>query len=132
MKVVALSDPHGQLPGQVPPCDLLLLAGDLCPVENHGIAFQANWLDRTLRPWLKRVPARKVVGVAGNHDFIFEKAPFRQCHASTIAETEGGLVAAWFGGTRERHPDVGIWLSRHDGRHCGLRICATGGCATLS
>jgi predicted neuraminidase len=25
-------------------------------------------------------------------------------------------VAAWFGGTREKHPDVGIWLSRHDGR----------------
>src|SRR5690606_30309204 len=25
------------------------------------------------------------------------------------------LVAAWFGGTREKHPDVGIWLSRHDG-----------------
>ena len=34
-------------------------------------------------------------------EFIFEKAPFAQCHASTIAETENGLVAAWFGGTRE-------------------------------
>ena len=46
-------------------------------------------------------------------DFIFEKAPFRQCHASTIVETPTGLVAAWFGGTSEKHPDVGIWLSRH-------------------
>ena len=45
-------------------------------------------------------------------EFVFETAPFPQCHASTIAETRGGLVAAWFGGTRERHPDVGIWLSR--------------------
>jgi predicted neuraminidase len=25
------------------------------------------------------------------------------------------LVAAWFGGTRERAPDVGIWVSRHVG-----------------
>lgn len=45
-------------------------------------------------------------------EFIFEEAPFAQCHASTIAETEYGLVAAWFGGTRESEPDVGIWLSR--------------------
>ena len=48
-------------------------------------------------------------------EFIFETAPFPQCHASTIAETKAGLVAAWFGGTRERNPDVGIWLSRHVG-----------------
>ena len=46
-------------------------------------------------------------------EFIFEKAPFAQCHASTIAETQHGLVAAWFGGTEESRPDVGIWLSRH-------------------
>jgi len=48
--------------------------------------------------------------------FIFEKAPFPQCHASTIAESKGALVAAWFGGTRERHPDVGIWVARNDGK----------------
>src|SRR5947209_10645026 len=44
-------------------------------------------------------------------EFIFEEASFPECHASTIAETADGLVAAWFGGTRERHPDVGIWTS---------------------
>jgi alpha-L-rhamnosidase len=45
-------------------------------------------------------------------EFIFEKAPFPESHASTIAETPDGLVAAWFGGTKERNPDVGIWVSR--------------------
>ena len=44
--------------------------------------------------------------------FIYEQAPFPECHASTIAETPEGLVAAWFGGTEEKHPDVGIWISR--------------------
>jgi len=49
-------------------------------------------------------------------EFIYETAPFPSCHASTLAELPGGgLVTAWFGGTREKHPDVGIWVSRQDG-----------------
>lgn len=47
-------------------------------------------------------------------EFIFETAPFPSCHASTIAETKAGLVAAWFGGTAERNPDVCIYVSRNE------------------
>lgn len=46
-------------------------------------------------------------------EFIFEKATYPECHAATIAETKRGLVAAWFGGTKERNPDVCIWVSRY-------------------
>lgn len=46
-------------------------------------------------------------------EFLFEDAPFPECHASTIAQTPGGLVAAFFGGTEEKDPDVGIWVSRY-------------------
>ncbi len=45
-------------------------------------------------------------------EFIYETAPFPQCHASTIEETPKGLVTAWFGGTREGNNDVNIYVSR--------------------
>ena len=48
-------------------------------------------------------------------EFIYlqSEVAFPSCHASTIVETSEGLVAAWFGGTNERHPDVGIWMCRN-------------------
>jgi predicted neuraminidase len=46
-------------------------------------------------------------------EFLFETAPLESAHASTIVETRNGLVAAWFGGTREGANDVGIWVSRY-------------------
>lgn len=48
-------------------------------------------------------------------EFIYDTAPFPECHASTIAETADGLVASWFGGTAEGNNDVEIWVSRHEG-----------------
>lgn len=50
-------------------------------------------------------------------EFLYEYAAFPACHASTIAQTKAGLVAAFFGGTHERHPDVCIYVSRHNGRY---------------
>ena len=61
---------------------------------------------------LCRVSAADAPAVALT-EFIYESAPFPECHASTIAETTNGqLIAAWFGGTEEKDPDVGIWVSR--------------------
>jgi predicted neuraminidase len=54
-----------------------------------------------------------VISFAAHSEFVFETAPFASCHASTIVEPRaGGLVAAWFGGTREGDKDVGIWSAR--------------------
>ena len=57
------------------------------------------------------------MGARLHREFIFADAPFLAAHASTIAETAEGLIAAWFAGTREGHGDVGIWAARReDGR----------------
>ncbi|HYC70382.1 MAG TPA: sialidase family protein [Opitutaceae bacterium] len=49
---------------------------------------------------------------------VYEPGPHPECHASTIVETAPGrFVAAWFGGTKERNPDVGIWVAHlQDGK----------------
>ncbi len=45
-------------------------------------------------------------------EFLYEKASFPSCHASTIVETQkGDLVCAYFGGSYEKCPDVCIWVS---------------------
>src|SRR5579859_4020052 len=75
MKVVAMSDLHGYLPSSLPACDLLLLAGDVAPVRDHSPLRQASWLNHEFRSWLKGVPARKIIVIAGNHDLIFERQP---------------------------------------------------------
>ncbi|MCG8587603.1 MAG: exo-alpha-sialidase [Pirellulales bacterium] len=52
--------------------------------------------------------------VIESHTIPHGSLPTRhQTHASTITEAKDGtLLAAWFGGTREGHADVDIWLSR--------------------
>jgi Icc-related predicted phosphoesterase len=72
LTIAAISDQHGYLP-EIPPCDLLLIAGDICPVTNHGVDFQERWLRFEFRDWLRRLPARKTIFIAGNHDFVFEQ-----------------------------------------------------------
>lgn len=60
-------------------------------------------------------------------EFIFETAPFASSHASTVVETKEGLLAAWFGGPHERHPEVVIWTARHAGESWSAPVRAADG-----
>jgi Icc-related predicted phosphoesterase len=51
----------------VPPCDLLLVAGDIGPDEPEAAH---DWLRNELAPWLEAQPAGAIVSVAGNHDLL--------------------------------------------------------------
>jgi len=75
MKIVTLSDLHGHLPENLPEGDCLVIAGDICPATNHNVAFQAKWLEVRFNLWLDFLPYKDIVCIAGNHDWVFEKAP---------------------------------------------------------
>ncbi|WP_144970078.1 sialidase family protein [Bremerella volcania] len=86
-----------------------LLVGLLvCPARGQAADAQA--------PKLPKVAGQDTPAFVTS-EFIFptEDRPTKNSHASTIVETSEGLVAAWFGGTHEKNPDVGIWLSRNTG-----------------
>lgn len=87
MRVLATADLHGSLP-VIPDCDLLLVGGDIAPdhpigktkryaLDDVGAAYQLSWLKTDFRPWLRDLRSRdiEVVGIAGNHDFVFERMP---------------------------------------------------------
>src|SRR5690606_7842237 len=50
--------------------------------------------------------------ITGQLIYPLDNKPTPQCHASTIVETPNGMVTAFFAGTEEGDPDVGIWVSR--------------------
>lgn len=80
-RVVVTADFHGRLPSpsEIPPCDLLLIAGDFA-----GISAD----------WLLRLPADEIVAVAGNHDWDAQNdpEPFRRL-PWTYLEDESATVA---------------------------------------
>jgi Icc-related predicted phosphoesterase len=81
MRIVALSDQHGHLP-EIPPCDLLIIAGDVCP-DGFGRQFamdapelQKAWFDQTIRPWVAMAPATRTILTWGNHDWCGQLCTF--------------------------------------------------------
>lgn len=56
-------------------------------------------------------------------EFVCGKLPTRNCHASTVLPMEDGrVVTAWFGGTKEKNPDVDIWYCLRDERGFGKPV----------
>ena len=106
MRIVALSDQHGFLP-DTPPCDLLIVAGDVCPdrfgpfMAVHDPYQQQAWFDRTVRPWLAATSATHKLLTWGNHDWCGQMCSFASdtpAHARStdlqILVDEGTTVAS--------------------------------------
>ena len=78
LKIACISDMHGQIDFKVDPCDILLIAGDICsgPYDKNMASWQQeDWLESEFFYWVAEQPATAVVAIAGNHDWIWEVAP---------------------------------------------------------
>ena len=73
-----------------------------------------SWIAETGTRFSGR-PKQRLDPAILSDDFIFSSAPYAMSHASTIAASGGRLVAAWFGGSLESRPDVGIMVSLNAG-----------------
>jgi predicted phosphohydrolase len=78
MKICAFSDMHGQYDFKVEPCDIVLICGDIVPLKIQKYTDDTEvWIKTFFIPWCNNLPCEKVVFIAGNHDFYFERHPDR-------------------------------------------------------
>jgi len=78
IKICAFSDMHGNLDFKVEPCDLVLIGGDIVPlnIQNNSTDSE-KWFKTVFIPWCTNLPCEKVLFVAGNHDHWLERHPDR-------------------------------------------------------
>ncbi|MDB4291853.1 exo-alpha-sialidase [Maribacter sp.] len=66
----------------------------------------------------RKLPEVQPIGhlSVNTEEFIYEleNALTPECHASTIEISGTTVIASWFGGTKEKNKDVGIWVSRKE------------------
>lgn len=78
MKICAFSDMHGQLDFKVEPCDIVLIGGDIVPLEIQSYSTPSEkWFKTVFIPWCNNLPCEKVVFIAGNHDWFLLRHPDR-------------------------------------------------------
>jgi len=78
MKIIAVSDLHGNLIKIKDECDVFVIAGDWSPLQIQSInSLMTNWVTDEFIPWMMELNAKHVILIPGNHDFICTTKKFR-------------------------------------------------------
>ena len=73
MKFVGISDLHGKLEFDLDPVDIILIAGDILPLNIQEYTKPSmKWIKNTFIPWCESKDAEKIILVGGNHDKYLE------------------------------------------------------------
>ena len=78
MKIVGISDLHGQLSGYtIPEADILCICGDISPLKfQFNIPSMDGWFKKRFIPWCQEQPVEQVYLIAGNHDSFMESRTY--------------------------------------------------------
>ena len=75
MKIIAISDLHGYLPTIEEQADIMLIAGDISPLDIQGIrVLMEEWMIEEFIPWINSLKVENVFLVGGNHDYLIRNA----------------------------------------------------------
>ncbi len=81
-KLCLLADTHRQHRElTIPPCDILIHCGDMCSFQNDDLGTLED-----IDAWFAEVPAKRVVCIGGNHDFLLHHREFRFAHADYLCD----------------------------------------------
>ena len=72
MRIIALSDIHGQLPVISESAEVMFICGDIIPLKMQNNYPQSlKWLREEFIPHFNNMSVEQIYLIAGNHDFFF-------------------------------------------------------------
>lgn len=73
MKILAMSDLHGQFPNinNIKDIDCVFICGDIVPLDiQRKINKSDEWFKNIFIPWCQAIDCKQIYLIAGNHDFF--------------------------------------------------------------
>lgn len=71
MKIIAISDLHGNLPSIRDKGDILIIAGDWSPLYiQHDYNSMIEWINKKFIPWMISINTKYKIFIPGNHDLV--------------------------------------------------------------
>lgn len=93
MKVCVISDLHGNLIDNIESCELVLICGDISPLDiQRNIPEMKYWLGTKFAEWINSLSSEKVIFIAGNHDFCLSSIIDKDIRNVITAPTNGKAI----------------------------------------
>ena len=71
MKIIAVSDLHGNLIRIKESCDVFIIAGDWSPLYcQHDYSRMLEWINKKFVKWMLNLNAAHIIFIPGNHDLV--------------------------------------------------------------